>query len=258
MEKKTISIEVPDTGDEIVGVIFKTGNYGRFALSDENRAVRPRKVGRMIASVRERNFLPNYPIVVTSEFGVLDGQHRLKTAEALVTPIYYILDSAGMMMGDVAETTRNTDSWDINDFLEFYITKGRKHYVEAGLFLDDHPGFTLGWLLAALRSKSGKMYVTFRAGGFSVTEEQWAMARSVADLALSLRPFIPAIWHRRGVAGALRDMLLHPAFDPQRLIDQFHNSGKTIYRQAEKGDYLREFAKIYNLGYRVNKISFTR
>lgn len=239
------------------GMIWSTQNYGQFVLDERNRPVIVAKVGRMIAALGERNFLPNYPIVVTEEGTVLDGQHRLKAAEALGLPIYYVADGIGMSIHDVGWTTMNTKGWDIYDFLHFYASGKVEVYQKISEFLSRHPNFSLGSFLAVIRNRP--IYDEFRAGQAEIADDQWQLLEGLTTLAEALKPFVPHLWAKRGFHVALRYLIENPNFRAQRLVDQFEKTGLTIYRQAEASDYLRELAKVYNFGLnKKNRVDFSR
>src|SRR5690606_27164974 len=74
-------------------VILQTTNYGMFKFDPLNRAIRQDKLDRLYDAVQTKNLLHLFPIVVSRNFVVMDGQHRLKTAEAHGVPIYYIVSN---------------------------------------------------------------------------------------------------------------------------------------------------------------------
>lgn len=242
---------------ENAGTIWRTESYGQFSLSDRNRVVDVRKVGKMIQAIGERNFLPNDPIIVTSDGVVLNGQHRLRAAEALGLPIYFIIDEIGMTIHDVGWTTMNTKGWDINDFLHFYASGNVEVYIKVAEFLSRYPHFTLGSFLAVIRGRHS-VYDEFRAGELEVEDERWVSLEAVSALTAVIKPFVPHLYNLRGFHIALRNMVENPNFRAQRLVDQFESKGLTIFRQPDSGAYLTELARVYNFGYSKNKVDFLR
>jgi len=71
--------------------IQSTTNYSIFTSITSNREVNEAHVKALMKSIQENNLLSINPIMVNTEFGVIDGQHRLEAAERLSERIYYIV-----------------------------------------------------------------------------------------------------------------------------------------------------------------------
>lgn len=72
------------------GKLLFTTNYDMFQLSKQNRIVNKEHLRTLINAIEKNNQLDVNPIIVNSEFEVINGQHRLLAAKHLNVPIYYI------------------------------------------------------------------------------------------------------------------------------------------------------------------------
>jgi hypothetical protein len=73
-------------------VVHKSHNYNQFKKIDWNRSVCQQNLQRLIKENREKFQLHRFPILVTKDFKIVDGQHRYEVAKELGSPVYYIMD----------------------------------------------------------------------------------------------------------------------------------------------------------------------
>ena len=78
-------------------IIHSTQNYRQFNFIRENRDVNFKS---LLESVQKKNLLDCHPIICDEDLNVIDGQHRLKVAETLQVPIYYIISKTATKIGD--------------------------------------------------------------------------------------------------------------------------------------------------------------
>jgi ParB-like nuclease family protein len=101
-----------------MSTIHKTTNYSQFQFYKRNRRI---ACELMIESIKKKNMLKEHPIIVDKNMFVIDGQHRLKAAEHLKTPIYYIIsENLGEEDIGICQTQK---VWLIGEFLKFYEDK---------------------------------------------------------------------------------------------------------------------------------------
>ncbi len=106
--------------------IYKTKDYDQFIiLKDHNRDVCN---GIVLNSIREKNLLPEKPILVTKNFEVLDGQHRLAAAKELDLEIYYTFSREGVSEEDLGVLNTQV-CWTAKDYLKLYSKEGNAYDV---------------------------------------------------------------------------------------------------------------------------------
>jgi hypothetical protein len=67
-------------------------NYDLFKRIHWNRSVDKGNFQKLLKENREHFQLHRFPILVTKDFKIIDGQHRFEVAKELGSPIYYIQD----------------------------------------------------------------------------------------------------------------------------------------------------------------------
>ncbi len=96
-------------------IIHSTQNYRQFNFIRENRDVNFKS---LLESVQKKNLLDCHPIICDEDLNVIDGQHRLKVAETLQVPIYYIISKTATKI-DIPLCQTQTP-WLLPNYLNFY------------------------------------------------------------------------------------------------------------------------------------------
>lgn len=107
----------------------QTSEYSKFKLLEGNRPISHVHLMRLKKSIELNNLLHLRPILVDKNYMVIDGQHRLKAAEALSIPIYYQM--GGEISDEEMVAINGTNkSWNNIEFFNFYYKKGYKEYLK--------------------------------------------------------------------------------------------------------------------------------
>lgn len=141
-----------------------TYNYARFKFLPNNRPINKLHLKRLIEGMRCKNLLHSYPILVTADDYVHDGQHRLLAARANKLPVFFRVIK-NLPIEDIITAAMNSEKWNMNDFLHFHISHGKASYVRLQRILDTHPNISLPLALRVLcdhkeaqqRFKKGEM-----------------------------------------------------------------------------------------------------
>lgn len=105
----------------------QTTKYDQFKTIRGNRMVNPERVQDLKKSIKVNNKLNVNPIIVDQDLYVMDGQHRLKAAEELKLPIYYIIDK-NCDYGDMVLLNTHRKNWSMFDYLYYHYQGGNKEY----------------------------------------------------------------------------------------------------------------------------------
>src|SRR5579872_6499560 len=105
------------------GIIYQTTNYSQFTITRKNRPIAGK---RIIDSIKKKNLLPEKPILVTSNLVVLDGQHRLKAAEALQLPIFFQIARKNVTDEDLA-ILNVQKSWELLNYINLFWDKNENY-----------------------------------------------------------------------------------------------------------------------------------
>jgi hypothetical protein len=75
-------------------VIQKSTNYDIFKKIEWNRSVDKGNFQKLLAENRDNFQLHRFPILVTKDYKIIDGQHRFEVAKEIGSPIYYIKEDS--------------------------------------------------------------------------------------------------------------------------------------------------------------------
>src|SRR6185369_2038866 len=133
-----------------------TKNYAMFKFLPSNREIIEGKVGELIASIKQKNLLEFRPILVDENHGIIDGQHRLKAAEALQIPIYFN-KKKGVGVADMILLNSAQSNWSGVDYLNAYCAEGKKSYLQFRQFLTEYDlNLRVGFVLFGMQSYGRK------------------------------------------------------------------------------------------------------
>ena len=112
--------------DKKVMDIRVTKDYDKFKFIGPNRVVISSHVSKLIKSMKEQYLM--CPIMVNSDFEIIDGQHRFTSARDLELPVYYYMVE-GYGIEEVQRSNSNSIVWNDNDRLHSYISSGNEEYM---------------------------------------------------------------------------------------------------------------------------------
>lgn len=126
-----------DRNSSAVGVlepneIYHTQNFSIFSIPLNQRDCNARTAKKLLEAVKNKNLLHISPIIVNSQFQVVNGQNRLYVAKKLDLPIYFFI-AEGVTEQDIALST-TTRGWMLKDFLKFYSTYNPEYVVIKELY----------------------------------------------------------------------------------------------------------------------------
>lgn len=113
-----------------------TYDYSIFKHITGNRSVK--KTQKLKKSIMAEDLTMHYPILVTSNYEIIDGQHRFAVCKELGKPIYY--EFADCKDPSLAIRMLNVSSkvWQTEDFLNFYVKNGCDVYVKFDTFMKNN------------------------------------------------------------------------------------------------------------------------
>ena len=99
--------------------VHSTDDYDKFQTYSCNRITSPDHVNKLYSDPSFPEKFPSSPIVVNSKFYVIDGQHRLKAAQKLGIPVYYLIDKNADEK-DIKMRNQQMKNWSITDIIHYY------------------------------------------------------------------------------------------------------------------------------------------
>lgn len=225
------------------GAVHSTTNYGEFTFSEANRPIDKAFLAKLTESIRQRNLLHRFPILVSPGMTVIDGQHRLKAAEALGVPVHYIVADE-MAILDIAQINSISHKWTTRDHLNFWAAMGRKPYIEFRKFLEHYP-----WMPISVALQYGAEGKTIRrANVFAEGSFTFSKAESLDRLARAVLDFKPYIghWSQTAFVRAVANLLSNPEYDHQRMISKLAYLSTRLVKCPTVEAYLQVMTEIYN------------
>ena len=172
--------------------LFSTIEYNQFKSIKGNRAVSPPHVRSIIESITEHNYLFEFPISVTNDLEVIDGQHRLEAAKQLGKMIWYRkIDIKGdTAIRDIQLINTAVKGWITTDYLKSYIARGFSEYERLWDFAQRYKYSiaTSASLLMGYSTTKKEVYQTFRSGRFKITHED--KATEYVEYVEKIMPFL--------------------------------------------------------------------
>lgn len=241
--------------------IKTTKNFKQFSLLEYNRTVCPAHVKRLKHQISIQNDLHLFPIIVTPDLEVVDGQHRLQAAKELNIEIHYLIDG-NYNSQKIITFNNNQRRWSIEDRLKFYSETGNEHYVKLNDLVKDI-GFSLPCLLIWMTDESNRQSFNFKNGHFKfeLTQNRFeSIIRAKKLLSImkknSFKPvniYTQAFFHR-----ALKKILCNEFVDFSRLENRFEKAFHLMRYCNSSYSYGEVFLDIYNFSMQNHNLKIQR
>lgn len=150
-------------------MIKSTTDYSMFKMREDNRVkICKRHIEKLKTSIKMRNLLQFTPITVNKDMEVMDGQHRLVSAQELGVPIYYKIVED--LTGHDIIRLNVSKSWASMDYLHYYVKNDYCEYKKLQEFMkkSDLP---IKVALTLTMSNTEKSYAAFREGNYKFIDE---------------------------------------------------------------------------------------
>lgn len=231
-------------------MIESTMDYGKFVLCDYNRvAIDARHVELLKESIQENNQLDTHPIIVTEDFKVINGQHRLLAAKSLGVPIYYKVIATPNAKDIALENMAK--GWGPNDYFNLYLKHGYPEYVKLNEFMKK-TGLNLKFAYSILENSSGvgPSWRRLKSGEYvfkeSATEEHVLIAsdsvKLIKQYIFEKTIFLDSV----RVWRAIIHLAATDGFDKKRWFSNLKKLSSRVTIQPTIDAYRKMFFHIYN------------
>ncbi len=145
------------------GHMEQTKNYEMFKRHVANRGINAKNVEKIRESIKDKNMLHLRPIIVNSNYEIIDGQHRLEAAKELQLDLFYVVhhDSKD---SDMILLNNNQKKWTLHEYLNYYCEMCSHEYIEFKKFLNNTPWIDITTALALIGKNSGTEWRKFKDG----------------------------------------------------------------------------------------------
>lgn len=163
-----------------VADVFQTTDYDMFGILKENRAILPKRVNKLIKSIRENGYIRN-PIVVNENHDTIDGQARLEALKMLGLPVEFII-CPGAGRDECVALNAYSTPWTMLDYIDSYADVCAD-YKRARLLIDEFKELKLSVVLSAISGLIYKNNEAIKGGKLSCTAEQYERAHALLEYA---------------------------------------------------------------------------
>lgn len=250
MALRNLKLATAQSLDSVAYTVYATTNYAQFKLAPSNRAIIAKHVEDMMEAILKKDLLATYPIVVTADMTIVDGQHRFEAARQLMAPLYY-LKANEALIADVPGATALTKPWSPGDHLHYWCTHNAQEYLMLQEFLNDYPFFSTSYA-ADVCTSSGIRTVAakrmFQTGQYQCDnmEEAFELAEAAIDFHDCGVRFARRVSFMRG----LRQLLRQPGYDHGRMLNKLSYMASELQLSTNLEGYLDQFEHIYNYNQR--------
>ena len=233
-----------------------TNDHSLFRLSLKNRPVQDYRVKHWVSEFsNHRFFLETFPITVTRDNIITDGQHRYTACVELKLPIYYKY-SDQLTLDNVADVQVNS-KWTVNDVLHSRIQQGNKEYIQLQEFAQANGvSVPIAVLLIGDDKRNASKLNPFTTGTFKAKNVMRGIGISQLLPALKDCGFKSCL--ERNFMQAVID--IYGQYETERMVDKIEKFGSSILRkQTKKEYYLNNLEQLYNYHTSAkNKVTFVR
>ena len=229
--------------DDIVNYVYSTFDYSKFRLIFGNRELKRTKVIKLRDEMKQNNRVLSYPIIVNSNFQIIDGQHRFVALVELKLAICYVVDDTFDIKG-IAKSNTMPDKWKSDNYLSAYRELGIESYDTFANFMETYDtNFTV--TLVLFHGKfTGGLYRDFAEGKFKANNLKRAVKwiKKVHEF----KKYIQDIHKDRHFVRAILNCFLHPKYSHTRMINKMKLRGHLMTKSTSRIDYLRQLEAMYN------------
>lgn len=229
--------------------VHSTRDYAKFSFDPRNRPVNQDQLETLYDSIEKVNLLHVFPIVVDSKFTVYDGQHRLKVAEALGVPVYYIFDDK-VSIDHVTMTTDAVAKWEGKDYLHRWCIEGKQDYLDLQKFwfsnkmLKGKPFLSLQASANLCHYGDRKaMNIAFRQGSYKCNDLPFA--ESVTSALRDWSEHVEFFNHATFI-NAISNLSGNRHYDHQQMMSKMQYMSTRMVKCPDTASYIALIDEIYN------------
>lgn len=230
----------------------KTSDYSMFKKHENNRAIDPLNLKKIINSLKIQNLLEFRPILVDSSYAIIDGQHRLEAAKSLGLEVWYQVNEESTHE-DIVLLNSNQKKWLLDDYINYYISRGNLEYKK----LRDYAvqkGMHVAEVLSMTKGRRSEQASAVKDGGYKFPneEELSAMNVSLDKLADTIRVLEKYILSNKKFIGgrnfkrAALAFLRNPDVDFQTFLSKITLKADAVKACTDTYAYYNMLKDIYN------------
>ena len=226
--------------------IQQTKNYSIFKFIEGNREkISESHVKKLVESIKMRNMLDKRPLLVTKNYEILDGQHRLIAAKQLNVPVYYQIQEDSKTEDILLLNT--VQKWTMPDYFNYYVVNGYPNYIRLKEFMINNK-LTLN-LAYGIVCGRGIVWKDFKEGKLvfdnNTVSSDLKMCRQTVDYICKMNGksnYTASMKFWR----AFLKLIKYEEFDYKKWMNNLERMISRVGPRTSEEEYLKMFMSIFN------------
>lgn len=232
--------------DKNINSVFESTDYKKFSFLKGNRSIDQVNLNNLENSMKRKHL--ETPLLVNTEFQIIDGQHRFEVCKKLNLPIYYIQKEG---YGTIETKLLNTASkkWSLADYLVGYCDLGFVKYLELNDFISQTGlGLAEARLFIDLGNSTRKLTLDFRTGNLDIKNIK--RSYELFDNYKGYKEVKP--YGRLTFVRSLIGILKNENYDHRTMQKKLEIKGYSLGNRTLQSEYQKDIEDIYNYNSRNN------
>lgn len=225
--------------------IRKTYDYSLFSFYKSNRPVDHYK--KIAESIQIRDLTAYNPILVDSDYNIIDGQNRYNACMSLRLPIYFLIIQDGSDK-DIGLLNTTMVNFKPKDWLHYYCEKGNQQYINIRTLLNETDPRLLNFLVTNVASAEGSkikgMNKVFMSGKVNLKKESFDKFLKVFHLWKETEDFCFPIPRYTTLLHAI--WVIYDKIDVKRFIHQMQKYSRVSDGARNTTDCVLQIELVYN------------
>lgn len=239
------------------GQIYDSKQYESFKFNN-NRPVDRKRVEKLKTEIANADYGKSFPIIISKNGVIRDGQHRFTARKELKLVIYFHVAEQNLNLNAVAKTNSMQKPWTTDDHILSRAKSGNKNFQLLENFATTNslkPSQAISFIGGEGSSSVRKGILAGEV--VEITESQINEAQKILTIWKSFRTFLPKMDYRSAVS-ACKKLAKTKNFNQERMISQINKNPRKFVHCADSEMYLQMFEEIYNYNFqRKNRLVFT-
>ena len=235
--------------------IHISNDYNSFKIRKTNRPVSDQYVESLVESIRKHDLTHNFPIVVTENMEIIDGQHRYFACMELGLPIKYTIVDGDFKSREIDDVTvllnTNQRAWRLNEFVNLYSRRGVAAYKMVQEIMERY-SLNVSNAIVIVSNGLAKS-VAVREGKLEVGRiDPHIISRAL----IHIRQIFPDAMHNKFVS-AFTSIMVHNLYNPDTDFHRLQLYRMDMTKCATVEQYIRMLEVILNKRRRGGKVDFS-
>lgn len=223
-----------------------TDDYNSFKFFKYNRAINKANLKNVKKSLQKRGQI--MPVLITKDFKVIDGQHRVVALQELELPIHYTI-CFDYIAHDVEEVNNVGKNWDIRARVNNLAEHGDQNCIRLlEMYKEWGRIFSEGTINDAFTKNRGGSSGSIRSKTYIIDEE---FGHQVLSNAFIMTEVVPKAKQNKFIRAIKNVMLDNDHFDINILRANAEKRRLNVYNS--EGEILSEIIEVYNYYTRDDK-----